>query len=120
MDARNLRELVPPNIFDLLWFFNGPYKNIERGTQTFDNGFYSFEISFQSEPSAINVHLPIVEGTTDQKIGYYPTYDKLTSRRAFYLFKMASRHISVHRHFLRFYFYYGLERFLFTEKLSKP
>lgn len=119
MDARNLREIVPPNVFDLLWFFNGPYKNIERGTQTFDNGFYSFEISFQSEPSAINVHLPVVEGTTDQKIGYYPTYDKLTSVERFTYLKWLqdiSQSIDISYVFI---FYYGLERFLFTEKIEQ-
>lgn len=119
LNVRNLRELVPPNVFDLLWFINGPYKNIERETQTFDNGFYSFEISFQSEPSAINVHLPIIEGTTDQKIGYYPAYDKLTSVERFTYLKWLqdiSQPIDISYVFI---FYYGLERFLFTEKIEQ-
>lgn len=119
MDVRNLREIVPPNVFDLLWFINGPYRNIERETQTFDNGFYSFEISFQSEPSAINVHLPFVEGTQDQKIGYYPAYDKLTAVERFIYLKWLqdiSQPIDISYVFI---FYYGLERFLFTEKIEQ-
>ena len=119
MDVRNLRELVPPNVFDLLWFINGPYRNIEREAQTFDNGFYFFEISFQSEPSAINVYLPIVEGTPDQKIGYYPAYDKLTSVERFIYLKWLqdiSQPIDISYVFI---FYYGLERFLFTEKIEQ-
>lgn len=118
MDVRNLRELVPPNVFDLLWFINGPYRNIERETQTFDNGFYSFEIGFQAEPSAIDVHLTIVEGTTDHKIGYYPSYDKLTSVERFIYLKWLqdiSQPIDIS---YVFFFYYGLERFLFTEKIE--
>lgn len=119
IDVRNFRELVPPNVFDLLWFTNGPYKNIARETQIFDNGFYFFEISFQSEPSAINVHLPIAEGTTDQRIGYYPAYDKLTSVERFIYLKWLqdiSQPINISYVFI---FYYGLERFLFTEKIEQ-
>lgn len=118
IDVRHLPELVPPNVFDLLWFINGPYKNIDRKTKSFDNGFYSFEIGFQAEPSAIDVHLPIVEGTTDHKIGYYPSYDKLTSVERFIYLKWLqdiSQPIDISYVFI---FYYGLERFLFTEKIE--
>ena len=65
------------------------------------------------------MHLPIVEGTRDQKIGYYPAYDKLTSVERFIYLKWLqdiSQPIDISYVFI---FYYGLERFLFTEKIEQ-
>ncbi len=110
---------IPNEVLNLLWFKNGPFKNFEKPTNcsSSKNGA-QLGISFSSdeEPSALDVFLPIKKGTDNEKIGYYPAYSYLNEiQRYKYLnwLKDIDQEIDISYVFI---FYYGLERYLFTDK----
>lgn len=110
---------IPNEVFNLLWFKNGPFKNFEKPVDHISskNGV-QLEISFSSdeEPSALDVFLPIKKGVDNEKIGYYPAYSDLNEvQRYQYLnwLKDIDQEIDISYVFI---FYYGLERYLLTEK----
>lgn len=122
-NQKNLPEAfiksIPNEVFNLLWFKNGPFKNFDNPTDNISskNGV-KLEISFSSdeEPSALDVFLPIKQGVDDEKIGYYPAYSDLNEvQRYQYLnwLKDINQEIDISYVFI---FYYGLERYLFTDK----
>lgn len=110
---------IPNEVFNLLWFKNGPFKNFEKPADHINSKTGAqLEISFSSdeEPSALDVFLPIKKGVDDEKIGYYPAYSGLNEvQRYQYLnwLKDIDQEIDISYVFI---FYYGLERYLFTEK----
>lgn len=110
---------IPNEVFNLLWFKNGPFKNFEKPVDHINSKTGAqLEISFSSdeEPSALDVFLPIKKGVDDEKIGYYPAYSGLNEvQRYQYLnwLKDIDQEIDISYVFI---FYYGLERYLFTEK----
>lgn len=115
----NFIKSIPGEVFNLLWFKNGPFKNFEKPIDNISskNGV-ELEISFSSdeEPSALDVFLPIKQGVDDEKIGYYPAYSDLNEvQRYQYLnwLKDINQEIDISYVFI---FYYGLERYLFTAK----
>lgn len=115
----NFIKSIPGEVFNLLWFKNGPFKNFEKPIDNISskNGV-KLEISFSSdeEPSALDVFLPIKQGVDDEKIGYYPAYSDLNEvQRYQYLnwLKDINQEIDISYVFI---FYYGLERYLFTDK----
>lgn len=115
----NFIKSIPGEVFNLLWFKNGPFKNFEKPIDNISskNGV-KLEISFSSdeEPSALDVFLPIKQGVDDEKIGYYPAYSDLNEvQRYEYLnwLKDINQEIDISYVFI---FYYGLERYLFTDK----
>lgn len=110
---------IPNEVFNLLWFKNGPFKNFDKPIDNISskNGV-KLEISFSSdeEPSALDVFLPIKKGADCEKLGYYPAYSDLNEvQRYQYLnwLKDINQEIDISYIFI---FYYGLERYLFTDK----
>lgn len=97
---------IPPDVLSLLWIKNGPLCNCTSAQN--------------KEPSAIDLTLPLdlspsAEDLTAD-IGYYPSYERLTPKqRTVYLRWLSDISQSVPVGYV-FIFYYGLERFLFTEK----
>ena len=97
---------IPPDVLSLLWIKNGPLCNCTSAQE--------------KEPSAIDLTLPLdlspsAEDLTSD-IGYYPSYERLTPKqRTVYLRWLSDISKSVPVGYV-FIFYYGLERFLFTEK----
>ena len=122
LSTNQLDKFIPLDVFELLWFINGPYKNIDNNInkKTFSNNFINIYIDFlPSEPSAIDFSLPIDDSIDYNEIGYYPSYDKLTPfQRLTYLnwLKDVDKEIDISYVFI---FFYGLERFLFTDKVDK-
>lgn len=105
-------QSIPNEVFNLLWFKNGPFKNLNQTEKS------KQIISFSSveEPSALDVYLPIKNGVDNNKIGYYPSYKALNEvQRYQYLnwLKDIREEIDISYVFI---FYYGLERYLFTDK----
>lgn len=112
---------IPLDIFELLWFKNGPFENIEGSKFIeYDTGFSKIFLDFsQGEPSAIDISLPIKAKDDNEDLGYYPSYEGLSpSQRWKYLnwLKDINKPIEIGYVFI---FYYGLERFLFTDKIDK-
>lgn len=98
--------VIPPDVLSLLWIRNGPLSNCTAAQD--------------DEPSAIDLTLPFDISFTEEDltsdIGYYPSYERLTpQQRAVYLQWLSdvSKPIPIGYVFI---FYYGLERFLFTDK----
>lgn len=98
--------VIPPDVLSLLWIKNGPLRNCTAAQD--------------DEPSAIDLTIPFDISFTEEDltsdIGYYPSYERLTpQQRAVYLQWLSdvSRPIPIGYVFI---FYYGLERFLFTDK----
>lgn len=97
---------IPPDVLSLLWIKNGPLCNCTSAQE--------------KEPSAIDLTLPLdlspsAEDLTAD-IGYYPSYERLTPKqRTVYLRWLSDISKSVPIGYV-FIFYYGLERFLFTDK----
>ena len=115
----NFIKSIPNEVFNLLWFKNGPFKNFDKPIDNISskNGV-KLEISFSSdeEPSALDVFLPIKKGVDNEKVGYYPAYSDLNEvQRYQYLnwLKDIDQEIDISYVFI---FYYGLERYLFTDK----
>ena len=97
---------IPPDVLSLLWIKNGPLCNCTSAQE--------------KEPSAIDLTLPLdLSPSTEDltaDIGYYPSYERLTPKqRTVYLRWLSDISQSVPVGYV-FIFYYGLERFLFTEK----
>ncbi len=101
---REIFSKIPLEILNLLWFKNGPLSNCPD----------------KNEPSAIDVHLPIQISPIDSKnledIGYYPSYSKLSPKQRYiYLNWLCDMTQPIAIGYV-FIFYYGLERYLLTEK----
>lgn len=97
---------IPDDVLNLLWIKNGPLCNCAAAEE--------------NEPSAIDLSLPLdlspTENDQTADIGYYPSYERLTPKqRTVYLRWLSDISKSVPVGYV-FIFYYGLERFLFTEK----
>lgn len=111
----NFIQSIPMEVINLLWFKNGPFKNLSsEKTSTVNN--ISINLPFTEEPSVLDVYLPIKKGVDNTKIGYYPSYKDLNEiQRYQYLnwLKDITKEIDISYVFI---FYYGLERYLFTEK----
>lgn len=96
---------IPPDVLSLLWIKNGPLCNCTAAEE--------------DEPSAIDLSLPLdispTENDQTADIGYYPSYERLTpAKRTVYLQWLSDISTPVPIGYV--FFYYGLERFLFTDK----
>lgn len=115
---------IPKEIFDLLWFSNGPFQNYsgESSELSFDfaGRIIHIKTSLNSEPSAIDINLPITDATAPPTpLGYYPSYANLTpQQRTAYLnwLKDITTPIDIGYVFI---FYYGLERHLLFGNAEK-
>ena len=97
---------IPDDVLNLLWIKNGPLCNCAAAEE--------------NEPSAIDLSLPLdlspTENDQTADIGYYPSYERLTpAKRTVYLQWLSDITTPVPIGYV-FIFYYGLERFLFTDK----
>lgn len=105
------RIIFHPDIIDYLWI----------GTEEKYKYIYIDDIIF-SEPSFININLPI-EITNDlnsvEKLDYYPNYANLTPiQRYKYLKYLENPFNSNFEIGYTFIFFYGLERFMYTENYA--
>ncbi|MBM7711451.1 TerB N-terminal domain-containing protein [Enterococcus xiangfangensis] len=94
---------IPQDILNLLWFSDGPLKNIDIDAE---------------EPSTISLSLPVKAGTVD-KLGYWPSYKRMSPAERFnYLtwLKDIRQPTDIGNVFT---FFYGLERYIMTEKYQE-
>ena len=111
-------------LLDLLWFINGKYKNYSINIEHYEYKGYTLTIysNRDSEPSAIDVTLPIKKPKNIMfvgSLGYYPRYEDLTAeQRWMYLNWLENIEQQVDIGYV-FLFYYGLERWLFTDNYEK-
>ena len=97
---------IPQSVLSLLWIKGGALCNCTA--------------SEANEPSAIDLSLPLDlspnQADLTEDIGYYPSYERLTPKqRTVYLHWLQDISAPVPIGYV-FIFYYGLERFLLTEK----
>lgn len=126
-DLISLNEYtIPEDVFRLLWFSDGKYKNYdpERDMRSFnsENGF-SFYITMTGdvEPSSISVFLPISKPKNMlfvESLPYFPTYEGMSSEQRWIYLNWLTNIDSLIDTGYVFVFYYGLERYLFGEKVD--
>lgn len=112
--------MVHPDLENLLWIVDGPYKNYapRDNKRTFEyNGIEISFVSFSSqEPSLISIKLPIQKVDSQLNIDrppYYPTYAGLTElQRGMYWNLLANPYSGNIDIGYVFILYYGLERHL--------
>ncbi|MDR2572207.1 MAG: TerB N-terminal domain-containing protein [Oscillospiraceae bacterium] len=119
----NIPFHIPPEIIELLWFKNGPYANYKIPIKEYEIVFGPIKMLFSSdiEPSLIDLELPISETkeATSSKMDYYPSYRQmLPEQRTAYLNWLCDITQPVDIGYV-YVFYYGLERYLLTEKFEK-
>ncbi len=117
---------VHPDIQDLLWIGDGKYKNYfptPSKKNVFEANGFSFTISFgvEDEPSLLLLRLPITMTTEAvERPPYYPTYEGLTPKqRGVYWKLLENPYNSAIDIGYVFILYYGLERYLLTDKYEK-
>ncbi|MCI8406971.1 MAG: hypothetical protein HFE43_08265 [Oscillospiraceae bacterium] len=109
---------IPKEIIDLLWFENGPLKNVNTHMETSEVEVAGIHINIgicgTTEPSAIDIDLPVsFTDFSSEPLGYYPNYWGLTpEQRGSYLRWLADISAPIDIGYV-FLFYYGLERHLF-------
>lgn len=95
-----LDNSIPENTRSMLWFFDGPFKNISLDTE---------------EPSGIGTVLPIKKGLPE-KLGYWPSYQAMSPEQRYtYLEWLTNVDNAIDIGYV-FTFFYGLERFIGTEQ----
>lgn len=118
-----VKQIIDSEIFDLLWFGDGPYQNHQREGEVtkYRHGPLVFTISYYGidEPSAIYTKLPIINSPNVEKLGYYPSYQGLTPAQRFqYLEWLLNPYEPIDIGYV-FIFYYGLERHLVAGNFDK-
>lgn len=112
---------IPNNVMELLWIKGGPLNNYtgDEIKEQYTNGIRFYTL-FQTEPSLIDISLPIDERINEldsmEDIGYYPSYKGLSPKQRYiYLswLQDISKPIAMGYVFI---FYYGLERHLMFGK----
>ena len=116
---------INPDIEDLLWIADGPKRNYKGIPQKqFTAGGFTFSISFSTdeEPSLIYTKLP-VKGNVDiskvERPSYFPTYKGLTEeqKRVYWRLLENPYNSDINIGYV-FILYYGLERYLLSEKFE--
>lgn len=118
---------IKKEIFDLLWIADGPYKNFDpdstRNTFTYNGMQITISAPGSNEPSLIYTSLPISEPFSPEQVPlppYYPSYENLSEeQRWMYLRFLSNPFDSTNNIGYVFIFYYGLERYLLTEKAQQ-
>ncbi|MDO4794168.1 MAG: TerB N-terminal domain-containing protein, partial [Filifactor alocis] len=105
-------QTVPQEIFDLLWFSDGPFQNFyPTNYKKYDFEFFSANVRLApDEPSAISIEIPLSKEICNDKLDYFPSYKRLSpAQRYTYLnwLKDITQPIDIGYVFI---FYYGLER----------
>lgn len=120
-------RIIPPEIFELLWFIDEPHDNIGPETENWkysnSNGSLVFEIPIGTlEPSAIYCKAPIKNHPNPSsipKIGYGPSFERMyPEQRWLYLNWLTNIDSEIDIGYV-FVFYYGLERHLFWGKYEE-
>lgn len=107
---------IPDDVFNLLWFFDGEYKNWESYEDI--KGLFG-----NYEPSMIFKDYPVIENENNSIVefpDYYPNYRDLSSKQrgVYFDFLRDIYNSNFHIGYV-FLFYYGLERYLFKgEKID--
>lgn len=115
---------ITSEIFDLLWFADGPFKNYQETVKhefVYENIVFRFEMFNSEEPSVIYSNLPIQKEFSGQFEcpSYYPSYKGLTpSQRIVYLKWLTNPYSEIDIGYV-FIFYYGLERHLLLGNFEK-
>lgn len=117
---------ISKEIFDLLWFADGPYKNYvnKDSFQEINAGNIKIKISFSSseEPSLIYTTYPVIKPINTNEIAkpnYFPSYKGLNpNQRWIYLNWLTNPLKKIDIGYV-FIFYYGLERHLLAEKFDE-
>ena len=115
---------IHPDLRNLLWFGDGPKRNYikeKRKTESIRvNGYTIYFSTYGSdEPSLILTKLPITKPMTPSNVPrppYYPSYADLTpEQRWMYWQFLGNPYSGSHDIGYVFIFYYGLERYLFSQ-----
>ncbi len=119
LDSYRTVRGIPKEIIELMWFRDGPLKNIDPEPRFIHKTeAFTIKISFPGsiEPSAIGVTdtiRPPMDGMVVERPPYYPTYERMTpEQRWVYLSWLINVDKEVNIGYV-FVFYYGLERHLF-------
>ena len=121
---------IPDDIFGLLWFPDGPFKNIDPNVNKnrFEVDGIIFEFSYgiggsgSIEPSAIFYKLPIKPADNIEeipKLPYFPSYAGMTPEQRWNFLTWLKNIDSITDIGNVFVFYYGLERHLFFGKYEQ-
>lgn len=121
---KNFNDHISKNIFDLLWFADGPYKNYREDDSSEEININGFKIKFSlgnNEPSLIYTKQPIKKPKNIDEISspnYFPSYSGLNPyQRWIYLDWLTDINKEINIGYV-FIFYYGLERHLLTDKFD--
>ena len=115
---------IPPSIFKLIWFCDGPLKNyspttvVKKDTVNFVTIIYEY---ISNEPSAISVNEIIKQpyNTQTERPPYFPCYKELTSEQKWQYLKTLENIYNPDNDIgYVFLFYYGLERHLLEGDLE--
>ncbi len=116
---------VHPDLEGMLWFSNGPLKNITRNkgrAVTYENGVTLYYSDPMLEPSALNPDLQVKipkDMNHVEILGYYPSYEgMLPSQRGKYLKFLENPYQEIDIGYV-FVLYYGLERHLVAGEYKK-
>ena len=119
------QKSLPPEVFNLIWFLDGPYRNIGdeyRKTERYYRGntVYTFEqFPDASEPSAISIDWKIKKGVDDSPLGYFPSYRSMSpGQRYNYVNWLLDVTKPIDIGYV-FTFYYGLERHILYGNLDE-
>lgn len=118
-------QLITDDVFDLLWFIDGPNKNFSEDQQKHviesESNFFEFNLMVaRQEPSGISARCQIMQhDDKPDPLSYFPSYVELTPRQRFsYLQWLQDPTQEVDVGYV-FVFYYGLERHLLVGKFEK-
>ena len=115
---------IHPDLQNLLWFGDGPKKNYIKDKRQTEgiriNGYTIYFSTYGSdEPSLILTKLPIAKPANPSNVPrppYYPSYTDLTpEQRWLYWQFLENPYSGSHDIGYVFIFYYGLERYLFSQ-----
>lgn len=122
---KNFNGHISKDIFDLLWFADGPYKNYREEDSSEEININGFKIKFSlgnNEPSLIYTKQPIKKPKNIDEIpspNYFPSYSGLNPyQRWIYLDWLTDINKEINIGYV-FIFYYGLERHLLTNKFDE-
>jgi hypothetical protein len=123
-------HIIHKSIEDLIWFKNGQRMNYNPKQRMESNVFFvgdtSYKIEFSysgsEEPSVIDTKLAITQprGRSEvDRLPYYPSYEGLSPvQRWVYLKFLSNPYDTSYEIGYTFILYYGLERFLLTDKFE--
>lgn len=117
---------VHPDIRNYIWIGDGKMKNYtpqqNNGQKVTINGVtFTFSFGLQEEPSLIFTNLPIATNTASvERPPYFPIYKELSpAQRGMYWKLLANPYDSSIDIGYVFILYYGLERYLLTDKYEE-